>query len=140
MKTKKDKPIRETLSSHLVLDPDKIEEQLCTHADLLHRAGTSKAKASANRNAVRDEYREEQARIALELREEFTEAGTKITEAALKQHLDIHPKIIAARRASRTAEVVLERAESLFSSFTTRGHLLRNLADIHNTESYQQTR
>lgn len=128
---------RTTLAERLALDPDKIEVQLCKHATYLYQAGVAKAKATANRNAIRDEYREVQAAVALELREQHAVAGTKITEAALKQHLDLAPAVITARRSSRTAESALEKADALYSAFTTRGHLLRDLAAIHNTESYQ---
>ena len=129
--------IKLKLSDRLKLDPDKIEEQLCEHPHYLYLAGVRLANGKAARDQARDEYREAQAAVYRQLRAVAADEGVKVTETALVKDVDLHADVIASRRIHRAAEQTVDKAQSLYDAFQSRGYLLRNLSDIHMTESYQ---
>jgi hypothetical protein len=112
--------IKKDISYSLTDLSSAMQEQPGLH---LHYAEVA-AKASRQVNDFKLLLEVRESQVYRDLREDYTEKGTKITEAMLEKEVAVHPTVIAIKRAINEAKQVEAIAKGAVESFQQRKDML----------------
>lgn len=127
----------EKFRGYLSIDKNALDVEITQHPELLFRVAEAYITAAAERDASKEMLAMTDAEVDAEVREELE--GEKVTEAIVKNRVQIHKKHIAAWAAFTEAKQQADVLGALRDSFSTRGHMLRDLVQLHVAQYWENT-
>lgn len=123
------KDIFTEFKTYLKIDKDGLDEAMAEQADLLFRASDEYATTVSLRDAAKEKLDTVDAQLGLDQRSAKTDE--RVTEAAIKERIQTHPK---HEIAFTNYTKLKERAERLFglkNAVQERGRMLRDLSSLY---------
>ncbi len=115
----------------LVIDKDDLDRCLMEQPETYYHVSSAFALASAERDAVKLDLEELQAKLGLDLRDQAIRKDEKMTEGALQQKLTGMPKIQELQRKRLDKAKDAESWQVLKEAFQQRSFMLRELVALY---------
>lgn len=117
----------EEFKKYLVIDKNSLDQEIIQHPELLFHIAEACIEAASERDARKEILAMTDATIDAEVRDE----ADKITEAAVKNRIQVHAKHVEAWTSYAEAKQRADVLSALRDSFSTRGFMLRDLVQLH---------
>lgn len=127
----------EEFKRYLTIDKNALDHEVMQHPELLFRVSEAYIDAVAMRDAKKEMLAMTDAHVDAEVREEL--AGEKVTEAIVKNQVQINPRHVEAWGAYAEAKLQADVLGALRDSFSTRGFMLRDLVQLHVSGYWENT-
>ena len=115
----------------LKINKYKLDEECLSHASLYFRYAEASVDAKKNLSKVKDELELVKSTRNLELREELTSKGLKVTEALVNSALLKDEAVIEATENVRKAEYVFGKISVAVEAMESRKSELDNLVKLY---------
>ncbi len=121
----------EEFRTHLTINKDSLDEDITVQSDLFFRVSEAYAFACSRRDAAKEQIKQVDAKMDLEIRQDASDEGVKVTEtkvsslvAASEEHLEA-----ASEHLDCIEEVNI--FGSLKEAFSQRSYMLRELVELY---------
>jgi hypothetical protein len=109
----------------------KLDQECATHAGLYLYYSELAAEAANNVNVLDDNLKAVMGTANIEIRNKFTKAEMKFTEAVIASEVERSEKVITARESLRDAQYSLAKIRAGVSAFDHRKSQLDNLVRLY---------
>ena len=120
----------ERYRGHLAIDQDDLDKCLMEQPEVYYVVAQAVANTTAERDKLKLELEELQAKLGLDLRDQATRRNEKLTEGGLEQKLAGMPKIQELQRSLLTKRQEAESWGVLKEAFQQRSFMLRELVAL----------
>jgi len=127
---------QEFCKENLIIDKHDLDNELVQHASLFSEAAEHAVQASARMDYLKEELAVVDSEVATSLRTSAVNEGRKVTEAALAALVLQHSAHKEAHKALIDAKAETAQWNAARESFSTRGHMLRDLCQLYIAEYY----
>jgi hypothetical protein len=127
---------QDNIRASLRIDEDNIDRCLMQQPDLFYMAASAVALANAERDGLKLELAELNAKLDGDIRKQLTDLGEKYSEASLSNRLKTLPKIMELHRRYLGACLRADEAEAVKESFQQRSYMLRELNSSAQSRMY----
>ncbi len=121
---------------HLLIDKDTLDENISVQPDLFFRVSTAYALACSKRDQAKEDLKQSDAELDLDIRHELQENEIKFTEGKIANLITSHERHVEA------AGVYLDTCEeanilgALKDAFSQRSYMLRELVELYTVGYY----
>lgn len=122
---------------YLQIDKNALDDELISHPQLLFRVSEAYVEAVAERDALKENLLTVDASLDQEIRGELE--GGKVTEAIVKNLIQLHPKHKAASDAYLMSKHKADVLAALKDAFGTRGYMLRDLCQLYTANYFENS-
>lgn len=126
------------LSDAIKLSKDALDDQIIEHAELFRQVCEYLAVRTAQRDLAKRMLEETEATVDSAIRADATDAGEKITEAAVKQRLILDPRVQRARDKLAEHTLTVARLMGLKDAYIERRHAFSKLSDLHGNQYWSE--
>ena len=123
----------------LELDKNALDQEISQHPDLLFKVAEAHVEAIAERDSLKEQLATVDATLDAKIRLELDNAGEKVTESIVKNQVQSHPLHKSAFDDYSAAKKDADVLGALRDSFNSRGHLIRDLAQLHMAQYWENT-
>lgn len=133
---------RKKKSSELDFEKDisinkfRLDEECLSHASIYYNYGDAQARAKTELAKAKDNLELVQAERNLQIRDELTKNGTKVTESMISSALIIDNEVREAKNEVREAEEVYNRLSVAVQAMEHRKSELDNLVKLYLSGYY----
>jgi len=118
------------VNESLFINQHKLDEDIVLHPELLFNVSVSAARATANRDILKDKISTVDSSIDLDVRETAARNGEKITEGKIKSMVSSSEAHKEAYEAWVNASRVAAEWAAAKDAVSTRGFLIRDLVQL----------
>ena len=129
----------EDLKNYLVIDKGSLDDEVSKQAMLFFQVSEAYVDAAAEQDACKEELTSIDAELDGECRTILANNEDKVTEAMVKNAIQVHTRHKDAFDTYITAKTKADMLQALKEAFAQRGYMLRDLAQLIMTSYYDQT-
>jgi len=127
------------LAVYLEIDKFSLDDEVVRQPSLFFKVSEAFVEAASERDACKEELATVDAGLDGKIRKDLDVAGDRITEAAVKNEIQAHPKHSAAFDTYILAKTRADKLQALKESFQQRGYMLRDLVSLYETSYYERS-
>ncbi len=129
----------EEFRSYLSIDKNLLDAEIEQHPELLFKVAEAHVEAMAERDALKEQLATVDATLDAKVRLELENAGEKVTEAIVKNQVQSHHLHKSAFDEYSAKKKEADVLGALREAFSTRGHMLRDLVQLHIAQYWDNT-
>ncbi len=122
------------LKQYLVLDKDRLDDELIAQASLLHASSEKYEIACGERDCLKETLATVDARLDASYRQQL---GSKITEGTIKASVQADPLHAAAFSDYVAAKQYAGELGALADAFKDRSYMLRELCQLYRSNYFE---
>lgn len=122
---------------YLEINKHNLDQEIMQHPSLLFKISEAYIATVAERDALKERLAATDADLDVEIREKLE--GEKYTEAVVKNLVQIHERHVEAWAEYSATKKQADVLGVLREAFVTRGHMLRDLVQLHTTQYWENT-
>lgn len=122
---------------YLEINKHNLDQEIMQHPSLLFKIADAYLEAVAERDSCKEALASTDAELDAQIREELE--GEKSTETMVKNRVQLHGHHISAYESYFDAKRRADVLGALKEAFVTRGHMLRDLVQLHTTQYWENT-
>ncbi len=119
------------LEAELRIDRDGLDECVIMQPELYYHVASGHAMAVAERDALKLDFEQEEAKEGLSIRRAAAQIEEKLTEASLRDRLKTAKGLADLERDLQDAKAEAERWSALRDAYSQRSYMLRELVALH---------
>ncbi len=127
------------LKAYLVIDKNNLDAEIIQHPEVLFKVAEAHVEAIAERDALKEQLATVDATLDAKIRLELENAGEKVTENIVKNQVQSHPLHKSAFDEYSAKKKDADVLGALRDAFSTRGHMLRDLVQLHIAQYWDNT-
>lgn len=124
-------PTQARFRALLAIEVHDLDECLMQQPELFEHVARAYVEATAERDALKLDLDEAEAAADAVIRADADDKKERITEAAIKQRLTLHPTVKDLNRALLQAKADADSWLALKESFQQRSYMLKELVALH---------
>jgi len=119
------------LEERIAIDRDALDEEIVSFTSFFFHVGQGYAQAVAMRDAAKEDVSVYEANLSREVRAAAVNSGDKLTEAAITARVTADDGRVELYERYIQAKLTAERWNVLRDSWQQKGHMLRELVELH---------
>lgn len=124
-------------TEYLKINKHSLDEEIMQHPSLLFKIADAYVATVAERDALKEQLTATDAELDVEIREKLE--GEKFTEAVVRNLVQLHERHVEAWAEYSATKKQADVLGALKEAFVTRGHMLRDLVQLHTTQYWENT-
>lgn len=124
------------LEARLTIDPDALDAEIISYTSFFYHVGLGYADAVSLRDAAKEDVAVYEANLSREIRAAAAANGEKITEAAIAARITADDRRLELVERHIRARLACERWSVLRDSFQQKGHMLREMVELHKVNYF----
>ena len=127
------------LRDYLEIDKHSLDDEIVKQPSLFFQVSEALSEAVAERDACKEELATVDADLDGQIRHDMEVAGDRITEAQVKNGIQVHAKHGPAFDTYILAKTRADKLLAMKEAFQQRGYMLRDLASLYVANYYDST-
>lgn len=123
----------------LIINKHNLDLELTRQPELFFEVAEAYTEAASMRDALYENTKNTDSSVNMEIREDYANKGTKITEAQITALVQTHPDHVQAYEDYLNAKRTAEEFSALKDAFHQRSSMLRDLVQLYATGYFERT-